>query len=121
MKPEVIKAALELVERYNTITLEEIESKNCSAESLTGFGSIAGCTLCQATRPKFGDPIPGFDCRECIYYKEGPYWFLSCKKGENRSTYSEIRISTNAEELQQAFRNRAEHITKILKEKGILV
>jgi hypothetical protein len=116
-----LKAAEALVARYNSITIEEIKAKNMrhfpydTVESLTGFGSRATCTLCQA----LPQDRPSIMCQYCIYAidltivdDENSHY---CVCGEHAETYDAIEDATTPEELLTAYRNRAKHIEEILK------
>lgn len=107
-----IKEARELIQRYREITLEEI--KECwnvfthkpafyTARSLTGFGTWAACTLCRAVSVK---------CTDCIYVFE-----IGCGKNGNKPTYQAIEQAKSPEALLTAFRNRADHIEKLIEGK----
>ncbi len=98
MKAKNLKEARALVDRYETITLEEIKG-NFNPGALTGFGNSRTCTLCD---------ISGFDpCEYCIYKSH-------CKKGIHQKTYYRIFNANTPLKLLNAFRARAEHIRKII-------
>ncbi len=100
---------IELVQRYETITLSEIQDEwhlygnnpyvHDVASALTGFGSRSTCTLCK--------PISG-ECKRCVYGKSSTGF--GCINIKNSRTYDKIENATSAEELLEAFRNRAKHM-----------
>lgn len=102
-----------LIERYGTISLDEISEEweksvyhqgHSVANSLTGFGSSRGCTLCKVIR-KVHDSLK---C-ECCVYGRPPNRF-GCSSDINELTYEKIDNAETPEELFQAFRDRAEHL-----------
>jgi hypothetical protein len=117
-----VKEFKTLIERYETITLEEIEevwSNKKEIESLdlvgeystkvayklTGFGWNFSCSLCIAC-----DEI----CSECVY--EINY---GCFKSELRESYYNIVNSETESELLNAFRERAKVLRLYAKENNI--
>jgi len=117
MKPKNIEEAKALVERYESITIEEIEAElnvrknwGLTRYSLTGFGHVKTCSLClKVGNNGSGDP----NCNDCIYSNAGFYY--TCHKRENTETYDDIGNANTSSDLLQAYRNRAEHIKSILK------
>ena len=113
MKPQNIKEAKALIERYRSITLEEInavrESETFDLDDvpscLTGFGSRMTCSLCIAVGASSYN-IEG--CKECIYNG-----YLKCTK---HKTYKAIGVPETAEKLLKAFRNRADYIETLIKD-----
>ncbi len=110
MKPKNIKAFRKLVERYETITLEEIEKKNKSglsvhllANKLTGYGACGTCKLCKASKSMFIQ----VNCDECVYGYE-----FGCIYHKNSKTYNAIENAKTTKQLLKAFRNRAKHLRK---------
>lgn len=103
-----------LIERYESITLEEIEKKSEHTmsgrsiitsdvrERLTGFGYKKTCSLCKGCY---------YDCNGCIYSIDDHA--MNCIKGNNKSTYDAIEEATTPSELLEAFRNRAKHMRSI--------
>mgnify|MGYP003565590199 CR=1 FL=1 len=70
MQPKNIKEFKELILRYESITLEEIEKQLNKGDhiddvkySLTGFGMSSTCTLCQPLLDCIDTP----NCEYCIY------------------------------------------------------
>ena len=118
MEPENIKAFKDLIERYENISLEEIEKewkslnawRGCIdtgediAPELTGFGSQTTCTLCRAVHEC---------CTKCVYFRKRREDFMfCCNTGRNAKTYNAIENAETPEELLKAFRKRAEHMKK---------
>jgi hypothetical protein len=109
-----IEAARELIKKYRSITLEELEKIKCSkniyfeygrakARKLTGFSSW-DCQLCIAVRD---------DCSQCIYGESDGHG-RSCYVSANKQTYFDIVNAKTDEELLIAIKNRADHIESIL-------
>ncbi len=136
-----IKAAKELIKRYNSITLDEIEteykkqgSMHLVPKNLTGFGSDSTCTLCkEAESILLSDNIPldddlkdsFFRCHTCIYnrvrnielgYPDHLFTCqpVACIADENAASYYLIDKAKSAKELLFAFRNRAKHLRKLV-------
>lgn len=117
MKPKNIKEFQALVQRYETITLEEINKEwnrikpepswtIVVAKHLTGFGSIASCTLCQAGYA-ISASNPNY-CRFCVYNDNAnDDVHVPCMRGLHTKTYEGITTASTPEELLNAYRNRA--------------
>jgi hypothetical protein len=111
MKPKNIKEFIALVHRYETITLEEIQTVAATKDSFcfevarecTGFGSIFTCTLCLAIDIGETEVI----CSTCAFVCGNA---TRCEDGLNESTYKAISQATTPKELLTAYRERAEHI-----------
>lgn len=113
MEPENIKAFKDLIEKYENITLEEIQKewkllRNATgddiAPELTGFGSQCTCTLCRAVKEY---------CTKCVYFRRRRDDFMyCCNTGRNAKTYDDIENAKTSEELLKAFRQRAKHMKK---------
>jgi len=118
MEPENIQAFKDLIERYENISLEEIEKewkslnawRGCIdtgeeiAYELTGFGSQTTCTLCRAVKEY---------CTKCVYFRKRREDFMfCCNTGRNEKTYNAISNAETPEELLKAFRQRAKHMKK---------
>jgi len=103
--PEFIK----LIERYETITLEEIEEQFCDSEILTGFGDIDTCSLCLAI-----DSIN--PCPQCVYIQIDNF---KCHQSGNSDTYHKIRHAKTPKQLLTAYRNRAKHMRSVLEKLNI--
>jgi len=111
MKPKNIPEFKKLVEKYETITLQEIKDNwkepvflFPAANFITGFGDRKSCTLCIA--------VDGNGkCENCIYglclFKDA--WF-SCNSGKNEKSYYRIKNANTPRKLLNAFRARAEHL-----------
>lgn len=100
-----LKEFVELIHRYETVTLEEIKSNwdsdlssfNC-INSITGFGSLHTCTLCNAVNSKWDK----LTCEICVYHDK-----FGCSHGVMESSYDAISESETPEDILKAFRNRA--------------
>jgi acetylglutamate synthase len=108
--PKAIEAAKKLIERYNSITIEEIEGCESTlyrskAHELTGFGSDETCVLCRSVLR---------NCSSCIYFDTSVSKNYGCTSNANYETYIKIISAKNPKQLLTAFRNRAAHITKIV-------
>lgn len=118
-KPKNIKEAIELIKRYESVSLEEIKRQFAlndldPAGMLTGFGNKGTCTLCTPVRRK-GEEHHLFmttHCEECIYSKKE-----DCTEGRNAKTFWRIAEAKTPVKLRNAFRARAKHIRDLLKEK----
>ncbi len=104
-EPKNIKEFQALVERYETITLDEIKEEwekfGCNtANALTGYGDIHTCTLCRAVR---------LECEECVH---GSNAKLMCAPCSQQETYRAIHDAETAGELLSAFRDRAKYLRK---------
>lgn len=113
MKAQNEKEFLALIERYESITEEEIERKIKNnyyvppfgadiKKDLTGFGSSSSCPLCVATT---------INCIFCVY-KEN----YGCKRNENKKTYHDLFYAETAKQLLKALKARAKHMKKVYKE-----
>ena len=102
-----------MVERYETITLDEIKKVWTSclnimditdeqgfivAKQLTGFGSTSTCYLCHAVYE---------DCLSCVYGS-----FYGCINNDNNQTYLDIEQAKSPTQLKNAFRRRSKHLRK---------
>lgn len=105
------KEFVELVQRYETITLKEIKEQwdialdkngHDVAQQLTGFGGVTSCTLCQAVDRR---------CSSCVY---GGFYECICHK--NTKTYASIGTASTPRQLLNGFRKRAKHMKKTYKE-----
>ena len=114
MKPRNIKEFKALVERYESITLEEIEEKWIPslngryngyrvARNITGFGTTNTCSLCKAVTSEAGYNI----CIDCVYESNE-----ACHARENNKTYDMIFEAKTSKQLLSAFRARAKHLRK---------
>ena len=100
-----------LIERYKTITLEEIEkvyalhlSKHQTMEILTGAGSLSTCTLCLAVGTgEWAFP----NCWMCVYRT-----FYGCSE---QPTFLAMMSAQNPKTLLAAYRARAAYMETLLK------
>lgn len=99
-----------LIERYETITLEELKEifksvnfistlGNQAAEKATGFGSMWMCTLCSKVQT---------DCNRCIYTEE-----INCLRGNLKKSYDRIENAHTPLKLRNAYRYRAKVLREI--------
>ena len=124
-----MKAFKELIDKYNSLTLKEVKDawhaemnkynldtykqlsyveRDEMAESLTGYGNAGTCILCNAVR----DYKRVIQCSLCIYRV---VTFSGCAGGNNRKTFANIKDAKTPKGMLSAYRNRANHITKLLK------
>lgn len=110
-----IKALIKLIDKYETITLDEIKKQwdihikqwdalhhNKIPKALTGFGSTGTCTICKASLQK---------CNKCILnYKNtsntqlnGCTWSTKSLK----ASYERIERADTPRKLLNAYKNRA--------------
>jgi len=113
-----------LIERYESITLEEIKNTDVSlpnidvlsiaiqqvtgiyklkANRLTGFGSHNTCSLCEG------------ECEECVYLVIA---VAGCNQRGNKKTFRRICNASSPIKLRNAFRARAKHMKTLLKTKS---
>ena len=116
---ENIKEFNDLIQRYETITLEEIQEEfqacdtiqsiynnNVIALQLTGFGLINTCTLCVSVHAK---------CGLCVYKNDA-----GCIRNKRLYfSYYKIRDSKTPEQLLKAYRNRAKILRTYAKDNKI--
>lgn len=121
MIPKNIKAAEELIEKYESITLEDINTFKSDdlqfdeiANKITGFGYVKSCTLCKVVNKRDKMFNPEY-CKLCIYGFNNKI-FMPCFKGYNKYTYYNIEKAHTAKGLLNAFKARAKHIRKLLKD-----
>ncbi len=113
-----LKEAKELVEKYRSITLEQITEywnsmsvaeqfskaeKKKMLKRLTGFGQATYCSLCKQ--------IYLSNCETCIYEIITD---SVCYAGDNSSTYRKIADFTSCTELLQAYRKRADYLQSLI-------
>ena len=119
-----INAAKKLVERYDSITFddlelnwedlpeEEIEEDYHSGakvlQNLTGFGSFETCTLCKEARELCKYPESADFCACCIYGH-----IVKCVRSPY---YKEMAEADTPDELIQAIRKRSKYIKELIKE-----
>ena len=104
-----LKAAKELLEKYKSITLEQLEQKYKSRpyykgklimSVFTGFGTKY-CILCQS--------VIGA-CSDCIYSFRSEKSIPQCKD----IIYKEMENATSAEELFNAIQKRISYLTHVI-------
>jgi len=109
------EAFVELRDRYNSITIEEVEKAfiDCGHgmalfQHLTGMGFTDTCTLCRSAREQ---SIPMCDgCLWTIVTKH------ACNKGTtNARTWDAFDASLTGEGIIQAYRARAKRMTYVIK------
>lgn len=121
------RAFQRLINRYETITLEEIQyldretelnefDPEFLAKMVTGFGSIEKCVLCQEAI-EIRNSIPGLTekeesfCPFCVYYaldQTNRACFRPLRKHD--TSYDDILDATTPQELLDAYRTRAEEM-----------
>lgn len=125
MKYKNIQEAEQLIARYNSISREEIMSilgdKNFQdniidiLNKLTGFSFTDTCTLCSTGYSSYSQPQP---CEACIYAsgRHDPNLGLRyyCLKGKHKKTYNALKKCKSIDKLLIAYKNRANHISKVL-------
>ena len=118
------KEFLALIERYETIELDEIKAKmvelgfkngfnivaiNPVTNALTGFGEYSTCTLCIPLR----NNTYSIECDKCM-------WIILTEKrcccDENKETYIRIANANTAVKIRNACRARAKYMRKVLGE-----
>jgi hypothetical protein len=112
---------LDLIKRYESITLEEIKTSvklegdyafayDQVKTDLTGFGCTADCTLCRKASVEAG----WSSCRMCdvcvwkMAYSVDAVIDYSCCTGEPKITYDGINDADTPEDLLMGYRDRAE-------------
>lgn len=121
-----IEAFKALIDRYETITLGEIQKIFASRREiivddvpdaakldrhtrikakLTGFGFSETCILCLSAR-SLARSLGGERCEYCVF-KSG----FGCL---GHPTYKEIRNAKSSKSLLQAYRNRAKYLKTLL-------
>lgn len=105
MKPKNIVQFRNLVKKYETITLDEIEkafnkhkTRTFAKQILTGFGRCKTCTLCKKVNNI---------CNLCVYTTD-----FGCLDKHNEETYDMINNAILPEQLLKAYRTRAKHLRK---------
>lgn len=118
-----LDAARRLVEKYRSITREELESNACEDDEcwyevlskITGFGSLKKCYLCKECYKKeaYGEASCP-DCTKCLYsWNTGGECCVPCI---NQDTYCAIHEAESLDELYEAIHNRADFIEDLIKE-----
>jgi hypothetical protein len=113
---ENIDEFINLIHRYETITLKEILEKkkkyfvfSLLKTRLTGYGHVKKCTLCLKV-----DTV----CFKCVYEKEGGC--VDYNKKISKS-YLKIGSASTPEELLSAYRYRAKVLRKLAEKKNIKI
>lgn len=105
-----IKQFVELIERYESLTFEEIKKEwersqyqmgHQVAQIVTGFGGSQTCTLCLS--------IDG-QCLICVYGANDSGY--GCLTRSHTKTYNDIDDATTPRKLFNAFKRRAAHMRK---------
>lgn len=107
-----IDAALKLVDKYRSITLEELEESednSCQVPYhtlgiITGFNDKRTCSICQSVNG---------ECNDCIYSFKMPKrddWYYCV----DDITYGDIYDSESYEELLEAINKRADYIEDLV-------
>jgi hypothetical protein len=106
---------IELIERYKSITFDEIDEIVCKyadrlyfKQELTGFGNKSACSLCKAYLRKSDI----YSCNPC------PWVFMTgykCNLHANRDTFKAIDFANNIPDLLKAYRERAEYMEEVLR------
>lgn len=106
-----LKEAKELLEKYKSITLEQLEKVYGEVDlkwgdgvlnKITGFGQTSSCTLCLAVNEV---------CENCIYSFRIQERSVPCLD----NIYNEISKAKNAEDLFVAIQKRISYLTKVIK------
>lgn len=100
-----------LIEKYESITIDDIKKVSAktgsfsgadTANGLTGYGAKFSCTLCVA--------VDGF-CNDCTW---NTLTGDKCGVKDTGRTYIHIFDAETPKELLQAFKNRAAYMRKVL-------
>ena len=104
-----LKEAKELLEKYKSITLEQLEQKykrypyyngKLIMQTFTGFGTIY-CIICESANN---------NCSNCIYSFRDEKSALQCMD----IIYREMEKATSAEELYNAIQKRISYLTHVI-------
>lgn len=107
-----MKALVNLIKKYKTITLEQLKGlfneENTSGDDVmrlvTGFGDIESCSICEDARQK-APKRERYSCEYCIYRKLFPNTDPDSLYCINDSYYR-ISEADTAEELYEAIQER---------------
>ena len=125
LEPKMRKAFNDLIKKYRSITLEEINTVGLNfydkftgedvLNAITGF-SDSSCTLCEASTSLLDScNIPSIYKENCsICYKE--LNGIRCFEEENRYSYQNIAKASTPEGLLIAINEIADHIELLLAE-----
>lgn len=123
-----LKEFKELILKYESITLSDIENSesyqndmskknevwfsNDIIKELTGYGSVATCTLCLAINMKKGFP-ESKDCVNCTWVKKTKNL---CYKIDNAKTYKALHeaLIESEDRLVEACHARAEYMRSVI-------
>ena len=125
MQVKNLDAARRLVEKYRSITREELEDNACEDDccyevlsKITGFGSLKKCCLCKECYKEevYGEASCP-DCTKCLYFWNNDgydkWWSVPCV---DQDTYCDIHNAESLDELYEAIQNRADFIENLIKE-----
>ena len=112
--PQNIKEFVKLMNKYESLTLEEIKSEwkkigtpqaygGCVARNLTGFGNSSTCTLCLCINQV---------CKLCVYGTTNYPPEYGCISDRHTKTYDDIDNAKTPIQLRNALRRRAKHMRK---------
>lgn len=106
-----LKEAKKLLEKYKSITLEQLEEAydeeyltktgNVILNKITGFGETSSCILCLAVNEV---------CENCIYSFRLQERHVPCLD----KTYDEICNAESAEQLFTAIQNRISYLNNVI-------
>lgn len=124
MQIKNLDAAKRLVEKYESITREELESNAREDEDLwhnvlfriTGFGSLKKCCLCKECYNEDSNESSNPNCTKCLYSWNTDSvnsWSIPCV---GQDTYRDICDAESLDELYEAIQNRADFIENLIKE-----
>lgn len=106
-----IKALKKLVEKYRSVTLEQIEKEwddngSLTMRKITGFGQTEMCTVCKAAE------YENSFCIKCFWSIIDNGNFIPCIEAK---TYNDIADSLIPQDCLKAVKARADYIEKMLK------
>lgn len=105
-----LKEAKELLERYKSITMEQLEEAYKEnpyvngekiMRNITGFGKTSSCILCLAVNEV---------CGKCIYSFRYSGYYPPCID----NIYDEIHYAKNAKDLFAAIQKRISYLTNVI-------
>jgi hypothetical protein len=122
------KEFIELLEKYKSITIDDIEDTNFEGyhdfgfsimDKLTGFGSVKSCKLCikaSELQIKLAIPRDCFFVHLCSYC----YWktttLYKCLDARNKESYRAVYDARNKTELLEAIQMRIKRMEDVLNE-----
>ena len=113
-----INAARNLVQQYESITLEQLKSNFEKADdnswqpvlsAITGFGDYHTCQLCKEARTITNSNDPRIFCKACVY-NDHHFDMFYCID----DTYKDICDAESAEELYAAIQNRITYLKQTI-------